>query len=133
MTRIALITGATAGLGAEFATQLASQKYSLVLVARDRERLDATAARLSHDFGVPTEVIAADLGTEEGLAAVDARLRATENPVDLLVNNAGFGLVTTFHETPLDDEHRHLHLLVAVPMQLSHAALGQMVPRRRGT
>lgn len=132
MPRIALITGATAGLGAEFATQLASQQYSLVLVARDRERLDATAARLSGDFGVPVEVIAADLGVPEGLAAVETRVAEAAQPVDLLVNNAGFGLVTAFHESPIDDEQRHLDLLVAVPMRLSHAALGQMLPRGQG-
>jgi short-subunit dehydrogenase len=133
MTRIALITGATAGLGAEFATQLASQRYSLVLVARDRDRLDATSARLSGEFGVAVEVLAADLSSQEGLTAVETRLATAEEPVDLLVNNAGFGLITTFHESPIEHEHRHLDLLVAVPMRLSHAALTQMVPRRRGT
>lgn len=133
MTRTALITGATAGLGAVFASQLAAQGSALVLVARDRERLDDTAARLGAEFGVAVQVLAADLGTPDGLAAVEARLADREHPVDLLVNNAGFGLVTTFHESPIDDEVRHLDLLVAVPMRLSHAALGQMVSRHTGT
>lgn len=133
MTRIALITGATAGLGAEFARQLAAQQCSLVLVARDRGRLEATAAQLTGEFGVAVEVLPADLVTKAGLAAVEARLADTEHPVDVLVNNAGFGLITTFHESPIEDEDRHLDLLVAVPMRLSHAALGQMVPRRTGT
>lgn len=133
MTRTALITGATAGLGAEFAAQLAAQHCSLVLVARDRDRLDATAATLSDTFGVAVQVISADLGKPDGLAAVQNRLADTEHPVDLLVNNAGFGLITTFHESPIEDEERHLDLLVAVPMRLSHTALGQMVPRGTGT
>jgi short-subunit dehydrogenase len=133
MTRIALITGATAGLGAEFATQLAAQGCSLVLVARDRDRLEATAAQLAEKFRVAVEVLQADLLTESGLAAVEQRLAEAGQPVDVLVNNAGFGLVTTFHESPIEDELRHLDLLVAVPMRLSHAALGQMVPRRSGT
>ncbi|MEX1079429.1 MAG: SDR family NAD(P)-dependent oxidoreductase [Homoserinimonas sp.] len=133
MTSIALITGATAGIGAEFARQLAARHCSLVLVARDRDRLEAAAATLSKDFGVVVQVIPADLGTKDGLAAVEARLAETVHPVDLLVNNAGFGLITTFHESPIEDEMRHLDLLVAVPMRLSHTALGQMVPRHHGT
>jgi|SRR5690554_4398270 len=133
MNPIALITGATAGLGAEFAAQLAAKRYDLVIVARDRERLTATAERVSEQFGVDVECISADLATDEGIAAVQRRLAETERPVDLLVNNAGFGLITTFHESPLGEEDRHLELLVAVPMRLSHTALRQMVPRRSGT
>jgi short-subunit dehydrogenase len=133
MTRIALITGATAGLGAEFARQLAAQHCSLVLVARDRDRLERTAAQLVEEFRVEVEVLQADLLTESGLAAVEARLAGGGHPVDVLVNNAGFGLITTFHESPINDEKHHLDLLVAVPMRLTHAALGQMVPRRTGT
>ena len=133
MTRIALITGATAGLGAEFARQLAANKFSLVLVARDADRLQSTANQLADEFGASVEVLPADLVTEAGIAAVTARLGDTTRPVDLLVNNAGFGLVTTFHQSPIEDEVRHLDLLVGVPMRLTHAALGQMVPRRTGT
>ena len=133
MTRIALITGATAGLGAEFARQLAANKFSLVLVARNADRLQSTANQLADEFGASVEVLPADLVTEAGIAAVTARLGDTTRPVDLLVNNAGFGLVTTFHQSPIEDEVRHLDLLVGVPMRLTHAALGQMVPRRTGT
>ena len=133
MTRIALITGATAGLGAEFARQLAAHGCALVLVARDRDRLQAKAAELTAEFGVPAEALVADLVTDGGLAAVQARLTDTDHPVDVLVNNAGFGLVTTFHESPIEDEQRHLDLLVGAPMRLSHAALQQMVQRGSGT
>jgi short-subunit dehydrogenase len=133
MTPTALITGATAGLGAEFARQLAAQGHSLVLVARDRTRLQESATALSSRFGVAVEVIAADLVSSDGRAAVEARLADTEVPVDVLVNNAGFGLVTSFHQSPIGDERRHLDLLVRVPMELTHAALQQMVPRASGT
>src|SRR5690554_2442537 len=133
MTNTALITGATAELGAEFARQLAAKKTSLVLVARDSGRLNETAAGLRKEFGVEVEVISADLSTTDGLAAVVARASDTGHPIDLLVNNAGFGLVAAFHESPIEDEVRHLDLLVAVPMRLSHAALTQMVPRKTGT
>ncbi len=69
----ALITGATAGLGAEFAQQLAAKRYNLVLVARDLARLDSKAVRLRQDYGVQVETISADLETDDGVASVAAR------------------------------------------------------------
>ena len=133
MTRIALITGATSGIGAEFARQLAMQGYSLVLVARDRGRLESKAAELRTQFQVSAEVLAADLVSDTGRALVEERLADSARPVDLLVNNAGFGLVAPFHDSSVDDEQRHLDLLVGAVMRLSHAALQQMLPRGRGT
>src|SRR5690554_6289428 len=112
MTDIALITGATSGLGAEFAGQLAAQGYRLILVARDRDRLDSKAAELTDRFQVTAEVLAADLVSEAGRSLVEARLADAAQPVDLLVNNAGYGLVTPFHEGSVDDEQHHLDLLV---------------------
>lgn len=133
MTPIALITGATAGLGAEFARQLGAQGNSLVLVARSRDRLEAKAAELATEFGVEAEVLVADLVSPAGLAAVERRLADATRPIEVLVNNAGFGLVASFHDSPIDEEQRHLDLLVSVPMRLSHAALQQMVERHSGT
>lgn len=130
---IALITGATAGIGAEFARQLAAQGYHLVLVARDAPRLEDFAAQLRQQHGIAVEVIAADLLQPEGLSAVETRASATDQPVDMLVNNAGFGLRGNFDANPIEDEQRHLDLLVAVPMRLTHAALRQMLLRRSGT
>jgi short-subunit dehydrogenase len=131
--RIALITGATAGIGAEFAHQLAERKYNLVLVARDTERLEALAAKLITRWGVVVEVLPADLATVKGRTAVEKRAAAAKNPIDLLVNNAGFGLKKPFEVNSLADEQRLLDLLVTVPMRLSHAALQQMLPRATGT
>jgi short-subunit dehydrogenase len=126
---IALITGATAGIGAEFARQLAAEGYDLVLVARTRERLEAFAAEL------PTrvEVLVADLQSPDGLAAVQARTAATAAPIDLLVNNAGYGILGEFDANPLEVELARHALLVDVPFVLMHAALGQMLPRASGT
>ena len=126
---IALITGATAGIGAEFARQLAAEGYDLVLVARTRERLDAFAEEL------PTrvEVLAADLQTAAGLARVEERTARITNPIDLLVNNAGYGILGEFDANPLEVELARHALLVDVPLVLMHAALAQMLPREHGT
>ena len=131
--RVALITGATAGIGAEFARQLASLHYDLVLVARDRERLEASAAQLARQHGVSVEVLAADLLSAEGLAAVEKRAADSTHPITMLVNNAGFGLKNSFERNSIADEQAHLDLLVAVPMRLTHAALGQMLAVHSGT
>lgn len=132
MTGTALITGATAGLGAEFAEQLAAARYNLVLVARDTPRLEAKSARLRAEFGVEVEILPADLLTDDGVARVAQRLRDPESPVTMLVNNAGFGLVGAFEENSLQDETDQLRILVRVPMQLSHAAVESMLARGKG-
>ncbi|WP_127791953.1 SDR family oxidoreductase [Agromyces sp. LHK192] len=132
MAGTALITGASSGLGAEFARQLAATGASLVLVARDRDALDRVALDLRSRFGVTVEVLPADLLKRRHLAKVVARIADRERPIDLLVNNAGFGLPLDFASNDIEDEVRHLALHVEVPMRLSHAALGQMLPRGRG-
>lgn len=132
MTR-ALVTGSTAGIGAEFARQLAAKHHDLVLVARNAYRLEKMADELRSRYSIAVEVMVADLQLPTGIAAVEARVESRENPVDVLVNNAGYGLRHPFDENVIDDERRLLDLLVAVPMRLSHAALRQMLPRRSGT
>lgn len=131
MTR-ALVTGATAGIGAEFARQLAARGDDLVLVARTADRLEVLAAALRAEHRVDVEVLAADLLDEAGLARVDARLAQAEHPVDLLINNAGFGLVTDLDDSTLEQELQHLALHVTVPLQLSRTALRGMLPRGSG-
>ncbi|MCQ9162613.1 MULTISPECIES: SDR family oxidoreductase [unclassified Arthrobacter] len=132
MPPTALITGATSGLGAEFAQQLARSRHSLVLVARDVARLEAKAARLRQDFGVDVEVLPADLLTDDGVARVGARLADRARPVGVLVNNAGFGLVTAFEHSSVKEETDQLRILVRTPMQLMHAALEGMLERGSG-
>ncbi|HEU5268797.1 MAG TPA: SDR family oxidoreductase [Jatrophihabitans sp.] len=128
----ALVTGASAGLGASFVRRLAAEGRDLVLVARDVERLEATAAELRERYPIQVEVLPADLGTEDGCAAVAARLAAADRPVDTLVNNAGFGLYQGFGKVPLDRELQMLDVNVRAVLVLSHAAAVAMTGRGRG-
>ena len=132
MSKTALVTGPTAGIGRSFAHQLAAQGYDLVLVARDRDRLEAGADELRAAYGVQVEVLPADLADRAELATVEARLADAERPVDLLVNNAGFGLKQRFLDNTVDQEQAMLEVLVTAVMRLSHAALGPMSERGSG-
>ncbi len=129
----ALITGATAGIGAAFARRLAKDGLDLVLVARDGARLDESADALSKQYGVAVQALVADLVTDEGIAAVEARLSDdTGKPVDLLVNNAGFGLKDPFLDVPLAKELALVKLHIEAVLRLTTAALPGMRERGRG-
>ncbi|GAA3429670.1 SDR family NAD(P)-dependent oxidoreductase [Streptosporangium sandarakinum] len=125
----ALITGATAGIGAAFARRLAADGFSLVLVARDEERLRSSAETLHRRYGVKTEALPADLALDEGIAKVEERLR---EGVDLLVNNAGFGHPGSFLDVPVADEVRMLKVHCEAVLRLTLAALPGMRERDRG-
>ena len=127
-----LITGATAGIGHEYAVQLAARGDDLVLVARDSARLEEVAEELRRTHRVEVEVLVADLTDREQLATVEARLADHDRPVDLLVNNAGFGLKKRFLDNTADDETAMLEVLVTAVLRLSHAALGAMAERGHG-
>lgn len=126
----ALITGASAGLGAEFARQLARRRADLILVARSEDALESLARELRSGYGVAVEIIVADLADDAGVEQVADRLRDATDPIDLLVNNAGFGLPLQFADNSIDDEVRHLRVHVEASMRLMHAALQSM--RGRG-
>jgi short-subunit dehydrogenase len=129
---VALVTGPTAGIGLEFARQLAASGRDLVLVARNETRLDEVALQLHQDFGAHCEVLVADLADRLQLAAVEARLADPSAPIDLLVNNAGFGLKDRFLDNTVEQEQMLLDVLVTAVMRLSHAALGPMAARGSG-
>jgi short-subunit dehydrogenase len=124
----ALVTGATAGIGAAFARRLARAGNDVVLVARDPERLDRTAAELTDAYGVKAEPLPADLATEAGIAAVETRA----DGVDVLVNNAGFGHRGRYLDVPVADEVTMLKVHCEAVLRLTSAALPGMVARNRG-
>ena len=128
---IAMITGATSRIGAEFAHQLAQQGYGLILTGRRADKLQALAAELSKSFSVPTEVLTGDLATTEGLAAHEAKIASTPD-LALLVNNAGFGVVGYFAETSLQAQMGMVQVHIVATTRLTHAALRGMLARKSG-
>lgn len=132
MPKIALITGASAGIGASFAKLLASEGFDLVLVARDEERLQKTANKLKSEYGVSSEVLRADLTNNNDLQAVEDRLASADNPIEVLINNAGFGIKSSFLSSEISAEQDLLDVLVRAPMRLMHAVLPGMKLRNQG-
>ncbi len=126
--RRALVTGASAGIGERFAHHLAERGVELVLVARRRDRLEALASRLPVDV----EVVVADLSHPDDLAAVSAQVADLDRPVDLLVNNAGFGAYGPVTEQDPTIVQQLLDVNVTAVVQLTRAALPQLLVRGRG-
>jgi short-subunit dehydrogenase len=126
----ALVTGASSGIGLEFAKQLAGSGHDVVLVARDVERLKELASQLS--VTVDVEVLPADLTDVDQRAEVERRLRDDAKPIDVLINNAGLGTTGLFADLPTDGEDREIQLNVVALTRLTSAALPGMVKRGRG-
>ena len=130
---IALITGATVGIGAAFAELLARENHDLVLVARDLNRLNQRAEQWRSSFGIEVEVIQADLTRDEDIRRIVLRLQNLSRPIDVLINNAGFGINKSFLASETSEEIALLDVLVTAPMRLMHAALPAMKERDSGT
>ncbi|AQS68007.1 SDR family oxidoreductase [Streptomyces pactum] len=128
----ALITGSTAGIGAAFARRLAAGGHDLVLVARDTKRLREQATELHDRHGIEAEVLTADLATDTGIEAVAARLGERRSPVDLLINNAGFGNKGRFLDVSMADELTMLKVHCEAVLRLTSAATAAMRERGRG-
>ena len=130
MKKWALVTGATSGIGESFTRLLAAKGFNLVLVARDEARLHERAVGLKEKFGAESVVIVADLATEAGCAKVEDYIRANE--IEVLINNAGFGINKAFTMSDLAKEEEVLKVLVRTPMRLMHVALPGMKERNSG-
>lgn len=130
--RTAVVTGASSGIGAVYARRLAADGYDLILVARRKVRLETLAEELERSHGVRAEVLAADLTEEADLRKVEERI-ARAGDLEFLVNNAGFGTRGLFFRAPVEGQDRMHRLHVLAVLRLSHAALGGMVARGKGT
>lgn len=130
MSSWALVTGSTAGIGESFSRLLAKNNYNIVLVARDLQRLEERALLLEANYKISTHIIQADLSTDTGCAVVEQYI--ANNQIDVLINNAGFGLNKAFTMSALEAEQQMLDVLVRTPMRLMHSALSGMKERNRG-
>lgn len=130
--RSALVTGASSGIGEGFARELARRGTDLVLVARRTDRLEELAEEVRSRHRVSAEVLTADLTEPEQVHEVEKRLADRDRPVELLVNNAGFGTTGRFADLPIDREEREIKLNVVALVRLTHAALPGMLERRHG-
>ena len=130
--KVALITGASSGIGEGFAGALAAQGLDLILVARSEDKLRALAKQLAEVHSRRVEVVTADLGLAGAAQKVHAAAEALGMPVDLLINNAGFGTVGSFLKQDAERERQEIMLNAAAVVDLSHAFLPAMVERRRG-
>ncbi|MEV4092151.1 SDR family NAD(P)-dependent oxidoreductase [Streptosporangium saharense] len=132
MNSTALVTGASSGIGVEFARQLAARGHDLVLVARSVDKLESLAEELRGAYGVRAEVVAQDLAAPDAASRVADEVAARGMTVDLLVNNAGFGTAGRFEEIPAEREHDELMVNVVSLVGLTHAFVPGMVARGGG-
>ncbi len=133
MSTTALVTGASSGLGAEFAVQLAARGHDLVLVARSADRLEELAGRLRAEHGVSAHVLVQDLTEPDAARRIGAELTARSLTVDLLVNNAGFGTCGRFEEIDGARDHDQLMVNVVALVDLTHELLPGMLARGSGS
>ena len=129
----ALISGASSGLGEEFARQLARENYDLVLTARREDRLKAVAAEAIKLGSSKVEVIASDLGQPDTAEKLHRQVSERGIEIECLVNNAGFGTHGIFHKMPLERELEEINLNVTALVSLTRLFIDGMVARRRGT
>jgi len=127
----ALITGASAGIGASFAKAFARKGFDLILLARRKDRLRKLADELESEYAIHCDIISADLSDSSDVEKVVNDIQKTEN-LDVLINNAGFATIGYFADIPIEKSMRMFHTHMAASVQLTHAALQGMLSRGRG-
>ena len=127
----ALITGASAGIGLEFAYQLAQKNYDLILVSRNQQKLSEIAQEISSKYKNINEVLVADLASKEGIDLVSNKIK-TDEDIEFIVNNAGLGINKPFHKATLNEESDLLNVLVKAPLEITHSAITSMLNRNKG-
>ena len=126
----ALVTGASSGIGWHFADLLSREGYDLVITARNTERLNHLANEFHQKYGRNVEVISADLTTDHGISLIENRL--SNGDIDVLINNAGYGLNKGFTQSDVKDEITILKILCEAPMRFAHSVLPSMIARNSG-
>ena len=129
---VALITGASMGLGAEFARLFASEGYDLVLTARNGERMAVLKKEVENLHGITAHILVADLVDERAPVGIHDHLKRSGIAIDVLVNNAGFGMYGKFHESDFDTELEMVQVNIVALMHLTKLFVRDMVSRRRG-
>ena len=127
----AVITGASAGLGVEYARQLASRGYDLLITARRIERLQALATELTARYPIKVQVLQADLADEQGIQQTEQAISELNN-LTMLVNNAGFGIDGGFADAPLEKHLSMIQVHITASVRLARAAIDRMLPNQRG-
>lgn len=128
----ALVTGATAGIGKEFAFQLAAKGYDLILVSRNNDRLNTVAREIKDKYPVSIQILVSDLGTDEGIKKTCALIKSEGKNLEYVVNNAGLGINKPFHKADLAEEVNLLNVLVKAPLEICHTAINQMLNSHKG-
>lgn len=132
MSNIALITGATSGIGAAFARKLASLNYDLIITGRREEKINALAKELKNQYKIQVEVIIAELADDQAVSALATKIKSLDN-LEILINNAGFGRKGSFFQEEIAPYEQMIKVHMLVTMQLTHAALPKMLARNSGT
>jgi len=130
--KTALVTGASSGIGKAFAELLAQKGYAVVLTARRADRLDALAAELNQKYGVATHTIVADLSQPNGSEQIAGELRSRKIAIDVLVNNAGYGVPGSYINVPWNDHERFMQVMVTAVLDLTYRLLPGMLERGWG-
>lgn len=132
MMKWALVTGTTSGIGAAYCDLLAAEGYNLCLLSRDESRMVTQAHELTLKYGIDTKLVISDLGTSEGIIKSIDSVSELGNSLEVLVNNAGFGLNSDFLTSSVIDQEKMINCMVMATMQLTHSAARVMKQNQKG-